>query len=92
MEGKIPVLVTTANRGVFFGYADPADVLKKEMALKNARNCLRWGTSMKGFLGLAEFGPDKDCRIGATAPTLNLQNITSVAECSEKAAAAWVSA
>ncbi len=57
-----PVLVTTAHRGVFFGYA--SDTSGETIKLRACRNCVRWSRAMKGFIGLASVGPDSDCRIG----------------------------
>lgn len=84
-EGR-PVLVTTEYRGVFFGYAceTGGDVIN----LKSARNCVYWGSSVKGFLGLAKSGPDHSCRIGPPAD-LELRKITCVAEVTPEAVEAW---
>ena len=54
------VIVTTAHRGVFFGYATDTD--GETIALKKARLCVYWSRDMKGFMGLAASGPSKDCR------------------------------
>jgi hypothetical protein len=81
-----PVLVTTEYRGVFFGYAD--DTSGDVIQLKNARNIPYWSSSVKGFLGLAATGPDKDCRVGPPA-NIELRKITCVAECTPTAVEAW---
>lgn len=80
------VLVTTAHRGVFFGYATETDgaIIK----LRAARNCIYWPTGQKGFLGLAVKGPIQGSRIGPAAD-LELRDITSVAACTAEAAEAW---
>lgn len=88
-QAERPVLVTTAHRGVFFGYA--TDTSGETIKLRAARNCLRWSRAMKGFLGLATMGPDSDCRVGQPAD-LELRNITSVATVTPEAAAKWESA
>ncbi|NBW22758.1 MAG: hypothetical protein EBR82_83915 [Caulobacteraceae bacterium] len=80
------VLVTTAHRGVFFGYA--TDVSGETIKLKRARNALYWPASNKGFLGLASIGPQEGSRIGPAAD-IELRNITCVAECSDAAVAVW---
>jgi hypothetical protein len=80
------VLVTTEHRGVFFGYA--IDVDGPTIALKNARNCLYWSASVKGFLRLAATGPDSSCRIGPRAD-ITLRAITAVAEVTPAAVEAW---
>ena len=84
-----PVLVTTAHRGVFFGYA--TDTTGETITLKNARNCIYWSASVKGFLGLAATGPDANCKIGPRAD-LVLRAITSVAEVTADAVKAWEAA
>ncbi len=80
------VMVTTAHRGVFFGYA--TDTQGETIALKRARNCVYWSADCKGFMGLAATGPTKTCRIGPAAD-ITLRNITAVMEVSEAAAVAW---
>jgi hypothetical protein len=83
------VLVTTTHRGVFFGYATDTD--GATIKLRGARNCIRWSTEMKGFLGLASIGPDKNCRIGPAAD-IELRDITCVAKCSPNSVTAWENA
>jgi len=86
-----PVLVTTANRGVFFGYT--ADGTGDVVVLHKCRNCLYWSAGVKGFIGLATTGPDKDCRVGpASTGIMRIRNVTSVAECGEQAVKAWEAA
>lgn len=83
------VLVTTAHRGVFFGYATSTDgdVIK----LRAGRNAVYWSIDIKGFLGLARTGPTSSCRIGPPAD-VELRAITAVAEVTPDAARAWESA
>lgn len=88
IEGERAVLVTTAHRGVFFGYAVNTD--GDEIYLRAGRNCLCWPKENKGFLGLASFGPLNGARIGPPA-NIKLRNITCIAECSEMAVEAWES-
>ena len=80
------VLVTTAHRGVFFGYATDTD--GETITLRNARNCIYWSADVKGFLGLASSGPTKGCRIGPKAD-LAVRNVTAVATVTPEAVAAW---
>jgi len=83
-----PVIVTTAHRGVFFGYlADGEDDRSKVVKLRDLRNVIKW-TGTRGFLGLAESGPEPESRLGATAPEAVLQDVTSVVSCTEQAAEA----
>ena len=80
------VLVTTAHRGVFFGYASETE--GKTIKLRAARNCVYWPTECKGFLGLASNGPTKNARVGPAAD-IELRDITCVAECTPAAIKAW---
>lgn len=88
-ETEIAVLVTTAHRGVFFGYT--SDTQGAIIKLRSARNCLYWPAENKGFLGLASMGPVKGARVGPAAD-IELRDITSVAQCTDAAVTAWESA
>lgn len=84
-----PVIVTTAHRGVFFGYA--SDIDGETIHLRAARLCVYWSRTMKGFMGLASMGPDSECRIGPPAD-IALRSITSVVAVTPEAARRWESA
>lgn len=84
-----PVLVTTAHRGVFFGYAE--DTTGETITLNRGRLCLYWSADCKGFMGLASNGPTASCRVGAAAD-ITVRNITAVVEVTDSAANAWESA
>ena len=85
-NGGRAVLVTTAHRGVFFGYADKTD--GETIALKRARLCVYWSSDLKGFMGLAANGPSSGCRIGPAAD-ITLRNITAVVTVTPEAEAKW---
>lgn len=83
------VLVTTSQRGVFYG-----ELCSKEgttVILKQARNCLYWDRSVKGFLGLAKFGPISDSRVGPSCDETELFCVTSISRCTDEAIARWES-
>lgn len=84
-----PVIVCTEYKGVFFGYATKTkgDVID----LKRARCCIYWSANVGGFMGLAEKGPNSNCKIGATAD-IELRKVTCVLEVSPTAEKAWVGA
>jgi hypothetical protein len=84
--GERAVLVTTAHKGVFFGYAAETD--GETIALKRARLCVYWSRDVKGFMGLAANGPTSGCRIGPPAD-ITLRAVTAVAEVTPKAVEAW---
>ena len=91
MTDRVPVLVTTEYRGVFFGYADPAELASDTITLTGARNCIYWPSEQGGFMGLASEGPAKSARIGARAD-ITLRKITATAPVSEVATAKWETA
>ena len=72
-----PVIVTTAHRGVFFGYA--TETAGETIKLRAARLCVYWTGDLRGFMGLASHGPSKGCKIGPAAD-IELRAITSVVE------------
>ena len=76
-NGGRPVLVTTAHRGVFFGFAAETD--GETIRLERARLVVYWSADVRGFMGLAANGPTPSCRIGPPA-TITLRDITSVTE------------
>ena len=81
-----PVLVTTAHRGVFFGYA--TETGGATIRLRAARCCLFWPKENKGFLGLAAIGPASGARVGPAAD-IELRDVTCVADCTAAAVKAW---
>ena len=89
METERPVLVTTAHRGVFFGYA--TETSGDPIFLRRARCCLYWSKDVKGFLGLSATGPSENCRVGPSAD-IELRGITSVSEVSPEAVERWEAA
>ena len=85
-QGK-PVVVTTQYRGVFFGY-----VVRREgdsVVLDGCRNCLRWSSGVRGFIGLATTGPTKECRVGPAADDVELLGVTAIMAATDVAVAAW---
>lgn len=89
MPKERAVIVTTAHRGVFFGYATKTD--GETISLKRARLCVYWSSDIRGFMGLASVGPSKSCRIGPPAD-IDLRAITSVVAVTPEAAKKWEAA
>jgi len=83
-----PVIVTTQHRGVFFGFVEGV-CEGKTIRLHRMRNCIYWVSAIGGVFGLASEGPKAGCKIGAVVPSATLQDVTSVADCTPEAAAAW---
>jgi len=84
-----PVIVTTAHRGVFFGYADEID--GETICLKRARLCVYWSADLRGFMGLASHGPSDQCKVGPAAD-IELRAITAVVAVTPEAVARWEAA
>jgi hypothetical protein len=81
-----PIIVTTAHRGVFFGYA--SDTAGETITLKRSRLCIYWSSDIRGFMGLASAGPNSSCKIGPAAD-ITLRAITAVLEVTPEAEAKW---
>ncbi len=88
-SGERAVLVTTAHKGVFFGYSSETGGPK--IKLRDGRLCVYWSTDLKGFMGLASHGPSSACRIGPPAD-IELRDITAVVEVSKQAEEKWKAA
>jgi hypothetical protein len=83
-----PLVVTTAHRGVFFGYGIPSDA--PTIRLEKAQMCLYWPVENKGVVGLAVDGPLKGARVGPAAPVITLLDVTAVMEVTEEAEKRWM--
>jgi hypothetical protein len=91
MKGRMKkdkaLLVTTAHKGVFFGYGNPSDGATIE--LTKARMCVYWDSALRGVMGLAATGPNGNCKIGPAVDKITIRDVTMVAECSENAVTNW---
>lgn len=83
------VVVTTKDRGIFFGYVKDESKGKERITLTQCRNAVHYPAQVKGFLGLALTGPLQGSRIGPAAPEATLYDLTSVVACSEAAVEQW---
>lgn len=81
------LVVTTAYKGVFFGYGEPSDA--PTIRLERVRMCIYWPESNRGVLGLAAMGPQKGARVGPAVPAMILRDVIGVMECSAAAARLW---
>lgn len=88
---KLPVLITTDKdkRGVFMGYINPKDVEKTVLEATDVRMCVYWSEEVKGVLGLASTGPDKNCRITKAVPKARLHGVTAILDITDKAEKNW---
>jgi hypothetical protein len=79
------VLVTTAHRGVFFGYL-VGEAAKEKVVVDRCRNVTYWDVATRSFLGLAAQGPTDACRVSAAAGEAStLFDITGVFVCTPEA-------
>ena len=88
MKNEQPLVVTTAHRGVFFGYGNPA-ISGQSIRLERARMCVYWSADVKGVVGLAANGPTTRCKISPAAPAIILEGVTAIMEVSGAAAKQW---
>lgn len=84
----VALLVTTAHKGVFFGYGQ-SSLTETVLRLECARMCVYWSADVKGMLGLAATGPSKSCKIGPEAPAIVVRDITAIVEVSPQAEEQW---
>lgn len=85
---KKMVVVTTSHKGVFAGYP-VGEQSNGTIKLTKARMCIYWSSDVRGVVGLAVCGPSASCRVTAAAPSIVLEGVTAVAECTPEATAAW---
>lgn len=92
MKNKKPCVVTTEHRGVFFGYLEnPEETdLSQPVKIYGKQMCTYWSQKMRGVFGLAKFGPDKECRIGAPVEWALIKNVTAIVGCSKEAEENWL--
>ncbi len=88
-SNELYVVVTTAHRGVFGGFATETN--NKTINLRYARNCLYWPSNVGGFVGLASTGPNLQTKIGP-AVDMTLHDVTAVLKCTPEAEKAWINA
>lgn len=87
-------MVTTRHRGVFFGYTDQDELGEGDsLEVESMRMCIYWSRAMRGVLGLAQQGPDSDCRVGPRVEgTSRLFGVTGIFPVAEAAKERWESA
>lgn len=83
------VIVTTAHRGVFYGRL--VEDTGENVTLEDARNVLVWSKATRGFLGLAQRGPQEGSRVGPKVPRLVIRGVTAMALCTPEAVQQWES-
>jgi len=83
------VVVTTKDRGVFFGYIKDESKAPDQITLTKMRNCVYWPMAVRGFLGLTVSGPLSGSKIGPAAPVATLYGLTGQYDCEPAAVSAW---
>jgi hypothetical protein len=91
---RVPVVVTTEHRGVFFGWREPGPVFlhpadAKAMTLTDAQMCVYWAEDVKGVLGLASHGPTRHCKVTRPVASLTVTEVTGVLDASDEAVKSW---
>jgi hypothetical protein len=83
-----PVLITTTNRGVYFGHLvennAPASV-----TLERARVCASWDCDEEGYLVMAVRGPRGVAQVSPACERLTVYGVATIAECSPEATEEW---
>ena len=79
---------SNAPLGKFVLTAQATDTDGITIKLRKARLAVYWSADCKGFMGLANGGPTKSCKIGPPAD-ITVRDITAVVEVSPEAVAAW---
>ena len=88
-EDQIACLICTKYKGVLLGFIHPSETRATTVEAFNVRFCVFWSVPMKGVLGLAVFGPDKDCKIGPVVSSAILHEVTAIFRVTETALKAW---
>ena len=86
---KKAVVITTKQRGVFFGYVEDDSELPKEVTLSSARMCIYWSSDTRGVMGLAATGPLADSRVTPKIPEFTCYEVTGVLKCEPEAVKQW---
>jgi hypothetical protein len=89
MEKGRAVVVTTKDKGIFFGYVRDESKAPVEITLADCRNVVYYPAQVKGFLGLTVTGPTQGSRVGPAAPTCRLFDLTGIADCAPEATEQW---
>lgn len=87
---KRAVVITTAHKGVFFGYA--ANTSGSTIKATQVRMAVYWPAELKSVMGLAVTGPNSGSKISPAVPSMELRDITGVLEVTPEAEAAWLKA
>jgi len=82
-----PVLITTNNRGVYYGYL-VENKAPDMVRLDKARVVVQWDTP-KGFLHMAVEGPEGVAEVSPAVGSMEVYGVATIADCTKEAAEAW---
>lgn len=91
---KSIVIDTTHKYIIYAEVSDGFDAKNavKEGIITDAKNCrLAMRYDRGGIFGLAEHGPDSECRISDTADLPAINGVTMIMSCTDAAVSAWKS-
>jgi hypothetical protein len=83
-----PVLISTNNRGIYYGYL-VENHAPDHVTLERARVCAVWDTGEKGYLYMATHGPEGVAMVSPAVGSMEVYGVATIAECSPEAAEAW---
>lgn len=89
-NGKRKVVVTTKDRGVFFGTLEKR-VDATTVVLSDIRMCVYWSKETQGVVSLANTGPMPGSRVSKAAPNGEVLGVNLVLSCTDKSAEVWES-
>ena len=82
-----PVVVSTAHRGIFFGYTEEKGT-PETLTLNGARMIVYHSRDSHGFIGIASRGPGEDAKVSPSVAKLGLRNVTAIVDATPEAAVA----
>lgn len=88
MENKIPVVVLTEFKEIFFGYCE--DFTSERLHLHDVRQALYFSVGSGGLVGLGAHGPSEKSRITHVADEMIVSRPVNVVKCTDKSEKMWV--
>ena len=88
-----PVLVTTTERGIYFGWTDDpnAEIIRLERCRHVFHYTRNPERSHRGVYGLATVGPHEGSKVGPPVSVQRIRNIQNVVDVDEVALPSWES-
>lgn len=86
---SFPVVVITAHREIYFGYANTRCPKGPKINLAHARMAVYYATDVRGVVGLAVNGPSPQSRITAAVDQIVINSAITILTATDRAAQAW---